>query len=60
MNFLVDVRDSLGGYPYEFATVNEIISFMKLNFPDFKIIKIKQTFDLGNNWFLFKKNKVDI
>jgi len=56
MNFRVDVRDSLGGYPYEFATVEEIVKFLKLTFPDFKILKVKQTNGLGNNWFLFKRD----
>lgn len=57
MNWRVDINDWLGGYPYEFATVEEIFKFMKLNFPDFQLINIKTTNWVGNNTFLFKKNK---
>ncbi|MFX0072970.1 MAG: class I SAM-dependent methyltransferase [Candidatus Hermodarchaeota archaeon] len=56
MNFLVDVRDSLGGYPYEYATIKEITRFMKLNFPNFKLLKVKESPGLGNNWYLFKRD----
>ena len=55
MDYRVDIIDWLGGYPYEFATVREILKFMKKNFPNFNIINIKQRHDLGNNWYLFKK-----
>jgi hypothetical protein len=27
---------------------------MKKNYPNFKIINLKQRYDIGNNWFLFK------
>ena len=55
MNFKVDIVDWLGGYPYEFATVKEVLRFMKINFPDFKIKKVKRSNSLANNWYLFKK-----
>ena len=56
MNFLVDVLDWLGGYPYEFASVEDILEFIKNNFPELILIKIKKDGGmLGNNWFLFKR-----
>lgn len=54
MNLITDVKDWLGGYPYEFATVEEIFHFMKSNFPKFKLVNVKSTNGLGNNWFLFQ------
>ena len=57
MNWRTDVTDWLGGYPYEFATVEEIFKFIKTNFPDFNLINIKTTNGLGNNWYLFKRNE---
>jgi SAM-dependent methyltransferase len=54
MNWRRDITDWLGGYPYEFATVEEIFTFMKTNFPDFKLVNIKTTNTVGNNWYLFQ------
>jgi len=59
MNFKIDIADWLGGYPYEFATVEEIFKFMKTNFPDFNLVNIKTTNYLGNNWYLFKRKDYD-
>lgn len=56
MNWRTDITDWLGGYPYEFATVEEVFKFMQGHFPDFKLINIKTTNSLGNNWYLFKRN----
>lgn len=55
MNWRTDITDWLGGYPYEFATVEEVFRFIKDNFKDFNLINIKTTNGLGNNWYLFKK-----
>ena len=55
MNYRVDIIDWLGGYPYEFATVEEIVDFMRSNFPNFELVNVKPNYNLGNNWFLFKK-----
>ncbi len=54
MSFKTDAIDWVGGYPYEFATVEEIFQFMKSNFPKFKLVNIKSTNHFGNNWFLFQ------
>lgn len=53
MNFYTDARDWLGGYPYEFASVAEILQFYKKN--NFKFINLKQTRREGCNEFLFNK-----
>ncbi len=53
MEFMTDMRDWLGGYPYEFATTDEVTDFMKLHFPHFKLINIESTTGTGNNLFLF-------
>jgi 2-polyprenyl-3-methyl-5-hydroxy-6-metoxy-1,4-benzoquinol methylase len=55
MTWRTDITDWVGGYPYEFATVEEIFTFLKLHFPEFELINIKTTNELGNNWFLFKR-----
>lgn len=56
MSWRRDITDWLGGYPYEFATADEICEFMKEKFPDFKLINIQKTAGTGNNWFLFQRN----
>jgi 2-polyprenyl-3-methyl-5-hydroxy-6-metoxy-1,4-benzoquinol methylase len=56
MDWRTDITDWLGGYPYEFATVEEIFNFMKTYFSNFNLVNIKTTNGLGNNWYLFKKN----
>ena len=55
MNWRRDITDWLGGYPYEFATVEEVFRFMKANFPDFRLVNIKTTNGLENNWYLFRR-----
>jgi len=57
MNWRTDVTDWLGGYPYEFAKVEEILKFLKANFPDFNLVNIKKTNGLGSNWYLFRRNE---
>lgn len=56
MSWRHDIIDWLGGYPYEFATTEEIFRFMKVNFPDFTLVNIKSTNGLGNNQFLFRRS----
>ena len=55
MEPIIDVIDWLGGYPYEFATFEEIIDFIKKNDPKFNLIKYKKVNSNVNNHFLFKK-----
>jgi len=56
MSWRRDIADWLGGYPYEYATIEEIFNFMKSNFPDFQLINVKSVNRLSNNWYLFKRN----
>ncbi|MBI4965543.1 MAG: class I SAM-dependent methyltransferase [Desulfomonile tiedjei] len=54
MSWRTDATDWLGGYPYEFATVEEVFRFIKEKFPDFNLVNIKVTSGRGLNWFLFE------
>lgn len=56
MSWRTDAVDWLGGYPYEFATVEEVFRFIKTNFPDFSLENLTVTSGRGLNWFLFKRN----
>lgn len=55
MNWYTDVKDWLGGYPYEFATAEEIFHFCKEFDLDLENLKLNQ--GTGNNEFLFRKIK---
>ncbi|MHC4651550.1 MAG: class I SAM-dependent methyltransferase [Planctomycetota bacterium] len=55
MNWRTDVTDWVGGYPYEFASVQEIFDFVRQTFPDFLLEGLKSTRGLGTNWFLFRR-----
>ncbi|MHA1337168.1 MAG: class I SAM-dependent methyltransferase [Promethearchaeota archaeon] len=55
MDWFSDINDWFGGYPYEYATVEEIFKYIKKNFYDFELINIKIAEGLENNWYLFKK-----
>jgi 2-polyprenyl-3-methyl-5-hydroxy-6-metoxy-1,4-benzoquinol methylase len=55
MSWRTDATDWLGGYPYEFATVEEVFKFIKTRFPDFNLVNLKITSGRGLNWFLFEK-----
>ncbi|MBW2967125.1 class I SAM-dependent methyltransferase [Candidatus Woesearchaeota archaeon] len=57
MSWRTDITDWIGGYPYEYATTEEIFSFMKKKFPDFTLENLKSTNGLANNWFLFRNQK---
>ena len=51
MSWRVDIKDWLGGYPYEFASVDEIFSFVK-NL-GFSLENLKCNSGLMNNEYLF-------
>lgn len=57
MNKKIDVKNWLGGYPYEFASVEEVVRFVKSRFPDMELINIKTNCGTGNNHYLFKRTK---
>lgn len=56
MHYRRDVTDWVGGYPYEYANVEEVFTFMKKEFPAFQLMNIKTVQSIGNNWFLFRNN----
>lgn len=51
MDFFTDIRDWLGGYPYEFASVDEVKEFFATR--GFECRKVKDARSLGCNEFLF-------
>lgn len=53
MSWRTDATDWLGGYPYEYATVEEVFTFIRSCHPDFNLTNIKVTGGRGLNWFLF-------
>lgn len=53
MSWAVDIKDWLGGYPYEVATVEEMFRFMKPR--GFHLENIKSNNGLLNNEYLFLK-----
>lgn len=55
MNWRADIRDWLGGYPYEFATPGEIVEIVYRNFPSFQLIRLETNSEIGCNSFLFKR-----
>lgn len=54
MNYWTDVRDWLGGYPYEFAAADEIFRFVKREL-GFELENLRATNSLGPNEFLFRR-----
>ena len=59
MSWRRDVTDWFGGYPYEYANIEEIFTYMKKHYPHFKLVNIKSTNGLGNNWFLFENQTTE-
>ncbi|MGB9615703.1 MAG: class I SAM-dependent methyltransferase [Desulfomonilaceae bacterium] len=55
MSWRTDATDWLGGYPYEFATVDEVFSFVRSSDRAFQLVNINTTCGRGLNWYLFKK-----
>lgn len=53
MNFYTDIKDWLGGYPYEFATIDEIKEYFKKH--NLRCIKNTKVRSIGCNEFLLKK-----
>jgi SAM-dependent methyltransferase len=55
MSWKTDAIDWLGGYPYEYASVEEVFKFVKMKFPDFTLVNLKVTSGRGLNWYLFQR-----
>jgi len=54
MSFYSDIVDWMGGYPYEYSSADNIVSFFKMD--GFSLINLKKTDRDGCNEFLFKLN----
>jgi SAM-dependent methyltransferase len=54
MNFWIDIRDWLGGYPYEFASAGEVFLFCTREL-GMQLVNLRTTSTLGVNEFLFRK-----
>lgn len=57
MSWKTDATDWLGGYPYEFATVEEVFKFVRARCPDFNLINLRVNSGRGLNWYLFHRQK---
>lgn len=55
MSWRLDINDQLGGYPLEFARPDDVFNFVKTNFPDFNLLKMRAIIGQGNNKYLFKR-----
>ena len=53
MSFSTDVRDWLGGYPYEFARPGQVVNFFAKR--GFECVKKREVRSLGCNEFVFKR-----
>lgn len=54
MSWLVDIRDWLGGWPYEYASVEEIFSFVQKRL-GYTLENVISTNSLRNNEYLFRR-----
>lgn len=57
MSWRTDATDWLGGYPYEYATVEEVFTFVTARHPDFILRNIRVTSGRGLNWYLFARHR---
>ncbi|RMD57759.1 class I SAM-dependent methyltransferase [Candidatus Woesearchaeota archaeon] len=53
MDFFTDIKDWLGGYPYEYATPKEVENFLGLE--GFDLVREKTVRSIGCNEYLFKR-----
>jgi SAM-dependent methyltransferase len=54
MSWMVDIRDWLGGWPYEYASLEEIFAFVRDRF-GYTLENVISTNSLRNNEFLFRR-----
>lgn len=55
MDFWTDIKDWLGGYPYEYASTTDVVRFFEEN--GFTMLRVKGVRSLGCNEYLFRKDK---
>lgn len=56
MSWRRDATDWIGGYPYEFATVEEVFKFIRTVDRGFNLTNLKVTSGRGLNWYLFERS----
>lgn len=54
MSFMIDIKDWLGGYPYEYASKEKIISFFRER--GFDVVKTSPARSIGCNEFLLNRH----
>ena len=54
MSWMVDIRDWLGGWPYEYASVQEVFTFVREQL-GFELENVISTNSLRNNEYLFRR-----
>jgi 2-polyprenyl-6-hydroxyphenyl methylase/3-demethylubiquinone-9 3-methyltransferase len=54
MDYWVDIRDWLGGYPYEYAGADDMFRFCSREL-NMELVNLKSTNTVGTNEFLFRK-----
>jgi 2-polyprenyl-6-hydroxyphenyl methylase/3-demethylubiquinone-9 3-methyltransferase len=57
MHYRRDVADWVGGYPYEYATPEQVFQFLKKEYPTFRLENMKTVGSIGNNSFLFRNDR---
>lgn len=55
MNWQTDIKDWLGGYPYEYASVQEVFQYIRPK--GFELLNLTSNNGLLNNEFLFRRQK---
>ena len=55
MSWKRDLVDWIGGYPYEYASVQELFDFIREKFPDFYLANLYTAKALGNHELLFRR-----
>lgn len=60
MSWRTDATDWLGGYPYEFATVEEVFTFIREMSNEFNLVNLKVTSGRGLNWYLFERRNSSV
>jgi SAM-dependent methyltransferase len=57
MSWKHDVRDWLGGLPYEYASPEEVIGLARSTCPGLELERLERVSGLGNNSYLFRRGR---
>jgi 2-polyprenyl-6-hydroxyphenyl methylase/3-demethylubiquinone-9 3-methyltransferase len=55
MDFWHDLRDWVGGFPFEYATAGEVFMYVKKKYADFNLVYLDKHDGHQNNQFTFQK-----